>query len=493
MRKECALLFLVGVCLSVAQFVMIRDFVAILYGEEVVIVLVTAAFFTGLSFGYLLSLRLSQTTFKYLFLASVFIHLTFPFSYRYLACVLSTVQDNGFAYLALMFGYALIFSSMFAAFLPQLIHIPDEQSTPVKRLKVFYSIELLGFLAGFALVGWSWNQPLSHLLMVYWLLLSMVLYLALGNKIFTGVFLVLMVWASIHLNHMDYQSAQMLYQHKHKKKDVKLLMSINSPYQKVEVLEDPNGGKYLYLDGLQNLNPEDLEILNYYIAKVPARLIKPKNALIVGNGTLSSVPKVYPHAQQMTSVELDAGVLLAGKRFFVYPESLKTFDRWTLFVDDGKHFLKTRKDIYDLIIMDIPSPLSVQEAVLHTTEFYRLARSRLNENGVIAVQLSGPLQKNNRTPARITCALSKAFKEIMVVDSTEGDRSFAYASDKLPFTVGDVRNITQSFEDEDSRKIIPPEEISSYLSEAVPLEIDKLDLVLRRGWERFFNRYFEDD
>ncbi len=55
-RDHCVL-FLVGVGLSIAQFIMIRDFVTVLYGEEVVIVLVTAAFLAGLSVGYLLSLR----------------------------------------------------------------------------------------------------------------------------------------------------------------------------------------------------------------------------------------------------------------------------------------------------------------------------------------------------------------------------------------------------------------------------------------------------
>ena len=60
--REPVLLFLVGVCLSISQFVMIRDFVTILYGEEVVIILVTAAFFLGLSIGYFLSLKFSIIT-----------------------------------------------------------------------------------------------------------------------------------------------------------------------------------------------------------------------------------------------------------------------------------------------------------------------------------------------------------------------------------------------------------------------------------------------
>ena len=83
--REPVLLFLVGACLSISQFVMIRDFVTILYGEEVVIILVTAAFFLGPSIGYFLSLKFSEKFFETSFLTIAFLHLMFPFSYRMFA------------------------------------------------------------------------------------------------------------------------------------------------------------------------------------------------------------------------------------------------------------------------------------------------------------------------------------------------------------------------------------------------------------------------
>ncbi len=395
--------------------------------------------------------------------------------------------------MTLMFAYALLFSSMFACFLPQLVHGEDDGASSRQRLKIFYSVELAGFVMGFAIIGWSWNQVLSPLLMVYWTLLTAVLYLAVKDKVFTGIFAILAIWASLGLNARDMKSTELLYQYKHGKENIELLYSINSPYQKVEVLQRPDGGKYLYLDGLQNLNSSDLEVLNHYIAKIPAKLTRPERALIIGNGTLSSVSKVYPYTKKLTSVELDPGVLKAGQKYFTPPETLEGLDRWNLTIDDGKHFLKTSKEKFDLVIMDIPSPLTVQEAILHTAEFYSLVRSRMDEDGVIAVQLSGPLQQNNRTPARVTAALSMAFKQVMVLDSEEGDRSFAYASDNLPFTKADVRRVSSDFEDEDSLTIITPEEIPYYLTKAEALQIDTLDLVLRRGWERFMGRYFDDD
>ena len=485
--REPILLFLVGVCLSISQFVMIRDFVTILYGEEVVIILVTAAFFLALSIGYYLSLEFSEKFFETAFLTIAFLHLTFPFSYRMLAVQIARADLQGIWYMALMFSYALIFSSIFAVFLPRRVH----GETAPQKMRTLYSMELVGFAVGFAIVGMSWNKGVDFIIPIYWFLLAIAIHLALQKTFWTAGFALVAVLAGSSLTEVDKRTTALLYENKHSLENAKTLISINSAYQKVEVMEDSYGERYLYLDGLLNLNASDLEDLNYYIAEVPAILIKPEKTLIIGNGTLSSVPKVYPYSGFVQSVELDAGVLHAGQKFFTPKQKLAGLDRWNLTVDDGKHFLKTTQDKFDLIIMDIPSPLTIQEAILHTVEFYQLARSKMTSQGVIAVQLSGPLQQNNRTPARVVAALSKAFKEVMVVDSEKADRSFAYASDHLPFNLEEVRKITESYDEE--LVILPPNEVSSYLTEAVALAVDNLDLVLRRGWERFTDRYFDND
>jgi spermidine synthase len=490
--REPALLFLVGACLSILQFVMIRDFVTILYGEEVVIILVTAAFFLGLSIGYFLALKFSEKFFERSFLTIAFLHLTFPFSYRMLAVGIANFDLHGYWYVALMFVYALIFSSIFAVFLPRRVH--EKNSNPdsiINKLKILYSMELLGFAAGFAIVGLSWNKGLDFIIPIYWALLAIVIQLALQKKNWTVVFVLIAVIIGSFIQQIDRRTTALLYEYKHHLDEAETLLTINSAYQKVEVIKDEDGERYLYLDGLLNLNASDLEELNHYIAEVPATLIKPQRTLIIGNGTLSSVSKIYPHSQFVQSVELDAGVLLAGQQFFTPAEDLAQLDHWNLIIDDGKHFLKTTQDKFDLIVMDIPSPLTIQEAILHTVEFYQLARSRMTEQGVIAVQLSGPLRHNNRTPARVVAALSKAFKEVMVVESDKADRSFAYASQQLPFNGKNMRLATREYEK--GLEIIVPEDIDFYLSRAVPLALDNLDLVLRRGWERFAGRYFDDD
>jgi spermidine synthase len=345
-------------------------------------------------------------------------------------------------------------------------------------------------MSGFIIVAISWNQAFSFLMAPYWIIIGLILYLVLGRPILTASFAVLALIAIINLNKVDYHSTALLYQYKHHISGAKVLYSVNSPYQKVEVIENKRGKRYLYLDGLQNLNSTDLEGLNYYIAKIPAELIKPNKTLLIGNGTLSSVSKVYPHSGEVTSVELDGGVLEAGKRHFTSPKTLEGLDNWQLYVDDGKHFLRESDKLYDLIVVDVPSPLTIQEAYLHSKEFYQLVKQKLTEKGVLSVQLSGPLQRNNRTPARVTAALQEVFPEVLVIHSKRADRGFAFASRVLPFTGGDVRRQARSYEKK--IKVIPPSAVASYLKKAVPLSVNSMDLVLRRGWERFTDRYFDD-
>ncbi|MEE3332348.1 MAG: hypothetical protein VX246_15885 [Myxococcota bacterium] len=484
-------LFLIGVALSIAQFVMVRDFVSILYGEEIVIVLVTSTFFLGMSVGYVLSLRLSMRAFRRLFLGSVFIHLSFPFSYRVLAAYFAEWDLGGLSFLALLIVYALVFNLVFASFLPRLISDSDDDAGDglgeSQRLRSYYSLELAGFMTGFAIVALSWNRPSVFLLGTYWLILGTLLHLVLGRVRVTAVFAVLATTAVAFFGQIDRGSTALLYEHKHSVREPNVLYSINSPYQKVQVIEDRRGELFLYLDGLLNLNSGDLEDLNYYLAELPAVLVQPRKTLVIGNGTLSSVPKVYPHSGTVTSVELDGAVLEAGRRFFTDPAMLAGLDNWELKVDDGRHFLRKTEDRFDLIIVDVPSPLTIQEATMHTIEFYELADSRLTDTGVIAVQLSGPLSRNDRTPARVAGALAQVFPEVMVINSDKADRGFAYASRNLPFNGRQAREAAADYER--GLDLIRPSQLKSYVDRAEPLSTDRMDLVLRRGWARFFDRY----
>nr|WP_263429243.1 fused MFS/spermidine synthase [Nannocystis pusilla] len=244
----------------------------------------------------------------------------------------------------------------------------------------------------------------------------------------------------------------------------------------------------LYLDGLRDLDDRDLGTLNHYLARAPAGLVRPARALLVGNGTLSMVPELSAMSDHLTTVEIDPAVVDAGARFFTPGEPLARLPNWRLVLADGKQFLAATDQRFDLIAVDLPSPLTLGEAYLHTREFYALCRARLSPGGVLAVQLSGRLGAPTRTPARLVASLRAEFPAVVVVDSESAERAFAYASDALPFTLDALR--AAAAPGERALQIVAGEALERKISGAAPLTLDDLDLVLRRGAERLRERYF---
>ena len=111
---------------------------------------------------------------------------------------------NGTWYVALMFIYALIFSSIFAVFLPRLIN--ERISNPdnaIQKMKVLYSMELAGFAVGFAIVSLSWNKGVEFIIPIYWVLLAIVIQLALQKKSWTVAFVLIAVIAGSSIKHID--------------------------------------------------------------------------------------------------------------------------------------------------------------------------------------------------------------------------------------------------------------------------------------------------
>ncbi len=482
-------LFLTGAGLAIVQFVLIRDFTTILYGEELVIVLVTAAFFLTLSLGYRLALKPTGRVFRLLLALSLLAHLTLPHTYRHISAWGATWGMGGWGYGTILFLHALLFNAALAMFLPRTVHATgtDDRDRP-DRIRIYYSAELLGFAAGLFLISLTWNHPEPWLLPIHWTILLLLGHRTVQKPAFTALFAAGAVLATVLLPHLDPLGTARLYERKQRVRGAKILYSVDTPYQRVDILENHRGERLLYLDGLLNLNSTDLDDFNHYLAVLPARLIWPRHALIIGNGTLSSVPKIAPYSGRITSVELDEGVLAGGTAFFTNPSRLKKIENWQLVVDDGKHFLSRSREKYDLIIMDVPSPFTVQVGALHTREFYRLAKKRLTVNGVISVQLSGMLQKNNHTPAQITAALRQVFGEVIVVGSFKGQRGFAYAGDRLPFTADRVRHSPVA--GERRLQVFETAQVDEMLTGAVPFSLDRMDRVLLRGWERVRARYF---
>ncbi|WP_285715338.1 hypothetical protein, partial [Proteus vulgaris] len=84
------------------------------------------------------------------------------------------------------------------------------------------------------------------------------------------------------------------------------------PYQKVDVLQLPNGERALYLDGLDHFNGVYGIRLNIIVGEVPVTLIEPQSSLVIGAGVMQTEQIIASRGGHVTTVELDPMVAEIG-------------------------------------------------------------------------------------------------------------------------------------------------------------------------------------
>ncbi|MEZ4452943.1 MAG: hypothetical protein R3B09_26020 [Nannocystaceae bacterium] len=484
--RRALVLALAGLCFGKAQVAAIRELGSLLYGEEVVLWLISSVALAGAALGYRLGGALSRAALGRLLIAGVLVQFASPALVRLAVAGLCALRGGtGPELLGVAVLAAAAASLPFCALLPAYLD-GDAAADRVAALRVAYTAELIGFAAGSG-AGLALGASPTLSFAVHALALVALLGLALPLRRVALLGLALAAAAILTHQPLGTWSLEQVYIHKHRLPGARVRWSVDSSYQRVEVVDAPGRGRMLYLDGLRDLDSRSLATLNHYLARVPARLLPHGEALLLGNGTLSLVPELAARSRAVTTVEIDPAVVDAGARFFTPGAPLDRLGHWRLRIADGKAFLAGSERRFDLIVVDLPSPLTLGEAYLHTEEFYRLCRARLRPGGALAVQLSGDLGSPRRTPARVVAGLRRAFPEVIVVESALADRSFAYAGDALPFGADELRASAAPGERE--LRIFEGAALAGRVEGAAPLALDDLDLVLRRGLERLADRH----
>jgi spermidine synthase len=138
-----------------------------------------------------------------------------------------------------------------------------------------------------------------------------------------------------------------------------------------------------YFQSIVDLRDPDA-LLAPYTRIMNAALLYPQNlrhVLMIGLGA-GSVSTYLGHAMpelRIDAVELDPGVIAAGRKYF----GLKENGKVRFIESDGRVYLNRSKDLYDLIILDAFRDLGVPFHLL-TREFYTLVKARLAPGGAAA-------------------------------------------------------------------------------------------------------------
>lgn len=178
----------------------------------------------------------------------------------------------------------------------------------------------------------------------------------------------------------------------------RIVYQTQTPYQEVEVV-DRGDVRTLYLDGrthsAMDLDDPTRHVftytryfhLPYLFVDDPGTI---ERVLFIGGGGFSG-PKRFAVEYDATIdvAEIDPEVIQVAEEYF----GLRPSDRLAVHAVGGRRFLRETDRTYDLIVVDAYK-IDKVPFQLTTVEFMRLARSRLDEDGVLFVNLisapSGP-------------------------------------------------------------------------------------------------------
>jgi len=173
------------------------------------------------------------------------------------------------------------------------------------------------------------------------------------------------------------------------------IYAAQSPFQRIDILEAQEFGKFLTLDGLMMLTEKDEFIYHEMIIHVPmATNPNIKNVLVIGAGDGGSVRELtrYDSIERIDMVEIDEMVVDACRKYL--PQTACKLDdpRVNLCFEDGLRFVRTKENEYDLIIVDSTDPFGPGEG-LFTKEFYGNCYKALKDDGILVNQHESPYYK----------------------------------------------------------------------------------------------------
>ena len=156
----------------------------------------------------------------------------------------------------------------------------------------------------------------------------------------------------------------------------------------VAVTEGTGGARQFHIAGKVEASDMDIDMrLERMLGHVPALIHgKPRRVLVVGNGAgvTAGALAAYPDIERIVICEIEPVVPASARRYFAdVNEHVLDDPRVQVVYDDGRHFLQTTNETFDLITTDPIHPWVRGAATLYSLEYLQLVRARLAPGGVV--------------------------------------------------------------------------------------------------------------
>ena len=147
------------------------------------------------------------------------------------------------------------------------------------------------------------------------------------------------------------------------------------------------GNQYFITNGrVEASNRDQDRQCQYTLGHLPMLLNKnPKKVFVLGTGsgmTLGAT-SVHPSVEQITLAEIEPKVLGVARTFGIYNHYVLDNPKVKIVFNDGRNFLLTTREKFDVITADPIHPWFSGAGYLYSAEYFKLAAEHLNPGGIV--------------------------------------------------------------------------------------------------------------
>ncbi|MFC1994869.1 spermine synthase [Chloroflexota bacterium] len=225
----------------------------------------------------------------------------------------------------------------------------------------------------------------------------------------------------------------------------------NSNYGNIAVTER-SGEFTFYSDGIPiTTTPNPDETFVEELAHLPMLFhSSPQNVLVVGGGVGGLINEVVKHpVEKIDYTELDPLIIVAARKFPTpLTESELNNPKVAVHNTDGRLFMSRSRELYDVIIVNLPSPSTLQLNRFYTREFFEIAKARLSQDGILAITCPGSTSYLSAEMAALNACIYHTLNDVFsYVRAIPGESNLLLASPSEDITAIEPAALTQRLQD----------------------------------------------
>ncbi|MCS7261615.1 MAG: fused MFS/spermidine synthase, partial [Anaerolineae bacterium] len=255
----------------------------------------------------------------------------------------------------------------------------------------------------------------------------------------------------------------------------------NSPYGNICVIE--NEGQYIFFeDGVPSLITPvpDIPSVEEFVHLPLLAHPEPRRILILSGGAGGVIYEAlkHPTVETIEYAELDPLLIELVRRFSTPLTEAELGDkRVTIQYVDGRMYLGATQSAYDLILIGITEPSTLQTNRFFTSEFFALAKTKLDREGILVLGLPGSLTYSSEELKNLNRCIFNTLQSVFpAIRALPGDGTNLFLASDSPEVL--AIDTTQVLERLEQRKIQTEVIIPWYIEQK-----------LHPGWQAWFERF----